>query len=501
MSETANSPVPRRRRVLRKVLLALHVPIILLAAVLVYRAGTMESRQIAVPLVERIEIDEAAAAELLGAAVRYETVSHGNPEEQIREPFARFREFLRATFPRLYEAMTYETVSEHSLLFEWEGTDASLDPALLMGHYDVVPIEPGTEAEWEHPPFSGEIADDFVWGRGTLDDKGTVIAILSACDRLIEDGYKPKRTLYLAFGHDEEIGGSDGAAKISELLQSRGVRLDYVLDEGGTIADGIVGGVDKPVALVGIAEKGYLSVELVATGDGGHSSMPPRDTAVALLASAIAKLSENQFPARISGPAGDMLSFLGPEMGFTSRLAIANLWALDWLVIRKFAAQPSTDAMLRTTIAPTILRAGVKDNVIPSEARATVNFRILPGDTTESVIAHVRELIASDRIEILATDEGRDPSKVSSTSAEQFISLQKTISAMFPDAIVSPYLVLGGTDSRHYEPLSDNIYRFLPLVFKSEDLERLHGTNERIAVKDFANCIRFFFQLIKTTCG
>jgi carboxypeptidase PM20D1 len=383
------------------------------------------------------------------------------------------------------------------VLYTWTGSDPGARPILLMAHLDVVPVEPGTEAEWSHPPFEGRVADGFVWGRGALDNKFGVMAILEAAELLLGEGHRPRRTVHLAFGHDEEVGGDLGARAIAALLAERGVELEFVLDEGGSITEGIVPGLEAPVALVGIAEKGYVSLELSTRAPGGHSSMPPRETAVGVVSRAVHRLESNPFPARLQGATREMFAFLGPEMPFAQRMAFANLWLFRPLVERQLAATPSTDAALRTTTAATMFQGSVKDNVLPIHARAVVNFRILPGETVESVRERVRRVIDDPRIEIGVLDDfGSDPSPVSSTDAPGFQQLARTIREVFPAAVVAPYLVVGATDSRHYGGLTGSVYRFMPATITARELAGMHGTDERVAVRSYLDGVRFYRQLI-----
>jgi carboxypeptidase PM20D1 len=361
---------------------------------------------------------------------------------------------------------------------------------------DVVPVEPGTEDDWSFPPFEGRIANGYVWGRGTLDDKVRVLGILEAVEILLSQQFRPRRTVYLAFGHDEEVGGLQGASKIASLLRSRGVQLEYVLDEGGVITHGIIPGVPKPVALVGIAEKGYLSVELTVEGQGGHSSMPPRHTPVGVLSTAIHNLERNQFPVELRGASRKLFDYLAPEMPFSRKLVFANLWLLEWLVKCQLSASPETNALIRTTIAATMFEGSSKENVLPPMARAVVNFRILPGDRIDTVIDHVRRSVNNPQVTIRPLAFVSEPSRLSDTDSSIFRMLQQTIHEVFPEVVVAPSLVVGITDSRHYAELSTNIYRFSPIRMRKEDLSRIHGTNERIPVENYDQLIRFYVQLI-----
>jgi carboxypeptidase PM20D1 len=361
----------------------------------------------------------------------------------------------------------------------------------------VVPVEPGTERSWTHPPFSGAIADGHVWGRGAMDDKAGVLAILEAVEHLLGRGFQPERTILLAFGHDEEVSGVNGARNIAALLRQRGVKPEFILDEGGAIAEGMVEGVEAPIALIGTAEKGYVSVDLVAREKGGHSSMPPTHTAIGRLASVIHRLEENQMPARIDGATRKSFEVLAPEMPFGPRLLLSNLWLFDPVAERVFSGDPAGNSRIRTTTAATIMNAGVKENVLPHEARAVVNFRILPGDSVRSVLEHVRAQ-AGPEIEVSARQAtATEPSPESEVEAPAFRLLQTTIAQVYPGTLVAPNLLGGGTDTKHFQGLSRNVYRFLPVRVRAEDLARFHGTNERIGIENYAGAIRFYVQLIR----
>jgi carboxypeptidase PM20D1 len=305
--------------------------------------------------------------------------------------------------------------------------------------------------------------------------------------------------VYLSFGHDEEVSGLRGGRALARTLEERGIQLEMVLDEGGTIKTDGVAGLKQPVALVGIAEKGYTSVQLTAHGEGGHSSMPPAKTSVGMLATALDNLQKSPFASSLGGTVGEMLRFLGPEMPFAQKLAIANVWLFEPLLISTLSATNSGAATTHTTIAPTILKAGVKDNVLPIDAQAVVNFRILPGDSVGGVVNHVKAVIKDPDITVESLSAfDTEPSAVSPTEAEAFQKLHRTIKACYPDVLVSPYLVLGATDARYYRHLSQNIYRFTPFQLDEEDMNRLHGTNERIRIATYHKMIQFYATLIGT---
>src|SRR6201999_60770 len=303
-------------------------------------------------------------------------------------------------------------------------------------------VAPGTAKDWQQPPFDGVIADGFIWGRGSWDDKGNLYSMLEAAEQMSKVGFRPKRTIYFAFGHDEEVGGTRGAKAIAALLASRGVRLDFVLDEGLLITDGLVKGLDRPAALIGVAEKGYATLVLTAHATPGHSSMPPRDTAIGMMSAALARLEDNRLPMQVRGAGSEMFDTLAPEMKGFGRVVLSNLWLFKPLVLREFEKNGPSEATLRTTTALTIFNAGDKDNVLPGNAEATVNFRLIPGDTQESVTDHVRTTIRNDRIPINPSPANTDPPPVTASSSPSFQMLNRTIRKVFPDVIVAPGLMV-----------------------------------------------------------
>ena len=469
-----------------------------LAAVLSFNAARFGSRQIDVPRNDEAAPDAAAAAQRLAQAVRFQTLSHQDAAKFPRSEFEGFHAFLARSFPRMQSALRRELINGYSLIYQWSGTEPSLKPVLVMAHQDVVPVDPASADKWLQPPFGGVVADGFIWGRGTLDDKGAVMALHEAAEALLAQGFRPKRTVYFAFGHDEEVGGRDGSAKIAEWLSAQGIRLESVLDEGQVVTEGIVPGFDKPVALIGIAEKGYLSVELVVEAEGGHSSMPPPHTAVGILSAAIARLEDSQFAATISDPVRSQFAFLGPEQGWFRRVLFSNLWLFAPLVKWQMEKAPSTNAMLRTTIAPTMLEGSIKENVLPMRARGVVNFRLLPGMSSEEAIRRVMAIVGDPRVRIAATGTSRsEPSPVSSTDSDSFRKLHRAVKATFQDAVVAPSLVLGATDTRHFIAISDDLFRFLPARLGREDLKRYHGVNERIGIDNYGEFVRFYMRYLR----
>lgn len=442
-------------------------------------------------------LDADGAVQRFAAALRIPTISHQDRARFDAAAFEAFAAHLRQSFPRTHAVLTLEHVGP-SLLYTWAGRDPAQPPVLLLAHMDVVPVEPGTESKWTHAPFGGEVVDGVIWGRGARDDKSSLLALLEAVEHQVAQGFQPPRTVMLAFGHDEEIGGEEGARRIAALLRERGVRAEFLLDEGSAVLRDLVPGVERPVAAIMTAEKGYVTMRLTARGEGGHSSQPPRPTAIGRLAAAVARVQATPMPARLGPPVTDMLEQLAPEMPFSQRLAIANRWLFAPLLVRALSAGRTTDPLVRTTTAPTVFHGGVKDNVVPTEAYALVNFRILPGDTRADVLRHVREAVRDERVAVEEEGTfGADPGEPASPDSASFRLLARTAREIFPDAVVSTGLVIGATDARHYDGTYGQRYNFSPSYLGPEDLPGIHGTDERISVDNYLAMVRFYVQLLR----
>jgi carboxypeptidase PM20D1 len=483
----------------KKAALVVLVGLLALAAVLVINAlGRAPVPRVTAAPAPGETLDEKAIAEHLAAAIRFRTVSHQDPIEDDRSIFAEFRKFLTATYPRVHLGMVHEIVNGDALLYRWPGTDAAAEPILFLAHQDVVPIEPGTEAKWTHPPFDGTIADGYVWGRGAIDDKGSLIGLFEAFESLLAEGFAPARTIWFASGFDEEVGGRLGAKKIAEELRARGVKFAWILDEGGVVAEGVVPHVERPVASIAVSEKGYLSLELTTHAQGGHASMPPRETAIGILATAIDRLQKSPLPARITPPFQKALEVLAPEMPWGPRVVLSNLWLTSPLVLRGATDRMETNPMVRTTTAPTIVQGGVKDNVLPTSARGVVNFRVLPGESIASVMGFVAQAIADDRVVVSKLEHSlSEPAPFSSTEHSGYKIIGAMLHELYPDAVVVPGIMNGATDSRHFLGLASDTYRFLPTVLLKSDLPRVHGTDERASVTDMATMVRAYRRIIR----
>ncbi len=444
-------------------------------------------------------VDAGSIAKHLGEAIRFRTISYepGTAPADANTPFVEFRAWIDATYPAFRAAASREMVG-NAMLYTWKGSRADLQPVLLMSHMDVVPVMPGSESRWKHPPFAGDIADGYVWGRGAIDCKGSLIAILEAADALAAGGFRPSRTIYFAFGADEELGGDAGNRKIAALLRARGIRLAWVDDEGGMVLEGLIPGIKPPVAVIGVAEKGSLDLKLTVRGPGGHSSMPARDTVIRRLAQAIVRVTDAPFAGGLDAIMRRELESLAPAAPFPERVLLSNLWLTAPVVERVMSQTPSGAAELHTTIAPTIIAGGVKENVLPPEAHAVINLRLHPRDTVASALAHVREAVGDPDVEISVLPGARAPSRVSDMDGASFRLLADTIRRTFPNVAIAPDLVIGGTDARNYEGLSDSVFRFIPLRVAPDELEGFHGTNERERVANLAEAVTFYERLLST---
>jgi carboxypeptidase PM20D1 len=482
-----------------RLLLALGVALLLVLGVCALNTARLSVPSFGTVPLASVAVDADAAAQRLAAAVRFKTVSYDQAGAAPDAELERLGAYLEQQFPEVFRQIPHEVVSGHSLLFRWEGSDAARAPVLLAAHMDVVPVEAGTESAWTHAPFSGDIAEGYVWGRGTLDDKNSVLGILEAAEALLRQGFHPRGTIYFAFGQDEEISGKQGAARMAALLASRGVKLGFVLDEGLAIFDGFIPGVSRPVAMIGTAEKGYATFDLSAEGPGGHSSVPAPGNPLSAVARAVAAVSRAPMPMRLTPPLRGLLEAVAPFAAEPLRAVFANLWLTRSLVLSQFASAPTTRALLQTVVSPTVFSAGTKENVIPQRAQATINVRILPGDTVASVQDWMECTIGDPAVHLSLRPGAVDPSPVSEASGEAYDRVAAATLAAYPDVAVASGLMIGQTDSRHYLPLAQQTYRFLPSRLKPEDVKRIHGSNERIGVANYAEIIRFYASLLSAS--
>ena len=476
---------------MKRFFLILLLLLLVLTTIVLIKTFTSTSKQVSVPQAPDILVSDSAVKHLQ-QALTHPTISTELGKTDTAA-FVKFHQFLQVSFPLIHQQCTKELISDFSILFHWKGKDPKAKPILLTAHQDVVPVEEASKHLWKADPYSGTIINDTIYGRGAVDDKGSLMALLEAVEQLIKEGFVPATDVYVALGHDEETTGQRGAKLIASLLKQRGVKPAFVLDEGGMITDHEIPGVTKPVAVVGIAEKGYVTVDLTINIAGGHSSMPAKQTVIDQLAKAVVRLNENPFPPTLNPTINSFMDFMGPDMPFVQRMAFANRWLFSPLIIRTYSSRPGPDAMIRTTTAATIIQSGIKENVIPSLATATINFRTLPGTTTADVTKHIKETINDERITIKPREGSSSPQAVADVNDATFVYMQKAIRSWRNDVLVTPYLMLGATDGRYYTTLTPNVFRFVPF----NDVKGFHGINERVGVAEYKKAIGFYYGLIK----
>ena len=442
------------------------------------------------------DIDAGAVAEKLAGAVRIRTVTLPDNDSD-GSVFYEYQAYLEKTFPLIASVAEKTIVNKYAVIYKVKGTDESLLPAAILAHQDVVPADP---EGWECDPFGGEIRSRYVYGRGSQDMKSQMIAALEGLEILLKEGKVLRRTLLFCFGHDEELRGTYGAYEISKHLESLGVRLEYVIDEGGTILDGKLLGIDNKIALIGTCEKGYADYILEVAKDGGHASAPTPRTAVGMLAEAIYKVEKHKMRPFWTKPTKEMFAALAPYMNFGFKLALANRDILSPLMKPLLCVvSPFTNCLMRTTLAPTQAEGASTPNTLPGVARGTINARINTGESVESVQAHIQKVVGK-KVRITTLEGSIDPSPVSDTSSEAYAKLKKTIGEVFSGYIVAPYPFIAASDAKHYYNLTDNVYRFTPFEKSVEDANRIHGLNERQDIAMLAQGTQFFLRLYENTC-
>ncbi len=445
--------------------------------------------------------DAQLAAQHLGEAVRIQTVSHQDPAENQLGEWTKLHDWLTATYPKASAKMQRQELGQ-TLVYTWPGSDPAAQPIIVMAHQDVVPVTPGTEGDWKHAPFAGEIAEDAVWGRGSVDDKGSLVALFEGLEALAGQGFAPKRTIILVTGHDEEVGGT-GARAAADWLAARRPKALFTIDEGGLIATDTPM-INGPAAMIGVAEKGYVTLQVVASAKGGHSSAPPPANEIGTinLAKALLQIEAKQFALELRGPAEGMVAVLAAKAGGMSKLAAANRWLFGGLIVSRMGDNPASAAMLHTTIAPTMLTGSPKENVLPQTATALINYRIAPWDSSAKVLARARGAVG--KLPVMVDFSGgaaREPSPVSSSNSPGWNLIAATVAADRPGLVVSPYLVVAGTDSRSMSPVSNDVYRFQAISLASGDIKMIHGTNEHMTLDNLTSLIRFYARLIATAAG
>lgn len=478
---------------LKKLLTYLLLSLLILGSVVAFRTLTAKSKQDAIAALPMPALP-AKAVEHLQKAIQCQTVSFGDSTQWKAEPFLQLRQLMEAAYPLFHSQLSREIISNYSYLYTWKGKNPALAPYIFMAHQDVVPIEEASRKLWTADPFAGELKNGIIYGRGAIDNKCNLVSMLESAEKLLQQGFQPERTIYFVFGHDEEIGGKKGALPIAQLLATRGIKADLLIDEGGILTKDKVSGVQKTVALLATAEKGYLSLAFSVTKKGGHSSMPESETAVDILMNALTRLHDNPFPARFDPATQGFMAYLGPEMAFPSNMAFANQWLFKNMVIKGFDKKATTRAMIHTTSVTTMFNAGIKDNIVPTIATAVANFRLLPGDSAKWVMERVKSIIHDDRVTIEPRNNTfAEGSKAASTEGIGFQKINRIVKQTFENVITTPFLLIGATDSRHFGHVSDNIIKFSPVT----DPIGFHTHDEQVTVDSYQHSIWFFEQLMR----
>lgn len=434
-------------------------------------------------------------AQHLSEAIQIKTISNQNSSQINSESFVALKENLIKNFPNVFKYLHQEKFSSNSILLKWEGKDTSLKPILLMAHQDVVPAE-DQKSKWKSPPFSGQIHSDHIYGRGALDDKSSLIGLLEATEYLLKKDFKPERTIYFVFGDDEEVGGN-GAKEIANWFFKNNINLEFILDEGPGVGIDVIDEVKKPIALIGVAEKGYASVELSVDQISGHSSMPPKKTAIGILSKAINNIEDHPFPARYDGAIKMLFDEIAPEMSFYKRFVFQHSSYFETLIKTKLSLNNSTNALIRTTSATTLFHSGEKENILPNKASAIINFRILPGDSLEHIVPYINKVVNDSRVKIMFKDDAYNASPIADLNSIGYKLLSKSCKELYPEAIVAPILVIGSTDSRHFIKSCNTILRFIPMYFHKENLELIHGMDEEVNIKDYKKLIQFYIRMME----
>lgn len=466
--------------------------IILFIAFLLLRTITFTPKKNAQIIEQAVEFDKDRAVETLRELVRFKTVSYTDSSKEDKKEFTRFTKALPKLYPTVFKTCKLKLSSERGLLFLWEGKSHD-KPSVMMAHYDVVPVD---ENGWEKPPFDAELIDGIVWGRGTLDTKATMNGILSAAEALISQGFVPENDIYFAFSGNEEINGL-GAVKIVDYFEENNIDLALVVDEGGAVVENVFPGVKESCGLIGIAEKGMLNVEYKAVSQGGHASAPKPNSPIPALAEACCRIEENPFRMHITKPVKEMFDTLGRHSSFFYKMIFANLW-LFAPVLNLLAKKQGGEmnALLRSTVAFTKASGSDAFNVIPPEATLVSNIRLNPCDTIDSALEYLRKTIDDENIELTALG-GMNPSRISQTDCEAFEKVSTAVASTWQGAIVSPYLMVQCSDSRHYGRISDKVYRFSAMALSSEERATIHGNNERIPVETIHKAVEFYIRLMK----
>ena len=470
---------------------------VLLGAIMALSLNTMRFRGKKTGFLEPLHFElSEGVVDKLKHAVSIKSVSHSDYSRNNLDEFRKIIPFIEENYPLVTSRLGFETLNDYSCLIRWPGKDEKLKPVLLLSHFDVVPV---VKENWTADPFGGEEKDGFIWGRGTLDTKNTFTSILESAEQLLSRDFIPNRTIYMAFGGDEETQGTLGAGVISSHLKKKGIEFDWLLDEGGVVAENALPIVKEPLALVGISEKGYVNIRIAAEGRGGHSSMPPAHSAAGLVAKAVSSVENRPFPAKLTPTIKAFFKGLVSHVSFPLAVVLANYRIFSPLIKKLLLCGDQTAALLRTTQAVTILRSGEKENVLPSSGEAIINLRILPGESVDSSLGRIGKLLKKQpvTVENYNDSDSNNPIEESDMESDAYKLIGSVIGGVFPGTVTAPYMMTGATDSKHYRKVCSNIYRFSPMSLTSDEIALIHSADERISLENYRKAIQFYMTLIK----
>ena len=476
-------------------MIALYIALGILAAfltVVIIRTLSFKPKKAVEPDRTEIVFDREKTVANLQALVKFKTVSYRNPALEDDKEFEGLVAKLPELYPNVFEKCEFMRFDGRALLLKWKGKSEG-EASVMMSHYDVVPVD---ETKWEKPPFDGIIEDGVLWGRGTLDTKATLNGCLSAADHLMAEGYVPEKDVYFAFSGGEEINGK-GAVNIVDYFENNGIKIGLVVDEGGAIVQNLFPGVDAPCGVIGIAEKGMMDVEYKVTTNGGHASAPAPHTPVGILSSACCKVENKPFKSHLTDPVAKMFDTLGRHSTFVYKMIFSNMWCFGWLldsICRKKGGE--VNALMRTTVAFTQMEGSNASNVVPTEAKMVSNIRLNPRDTMKSGREYLKKVVNDDKVEINIL-HGIDPSRISETDCDEYRKVEKAVASTWRGCLVSPYLMVQCSDSRHYGRISDKVYRFSAMALSAEERKTIHGNNERITLDAISRAVEFYIRLLK----
>ncbi|MBQ8392787.1 MAG: M20/M25/M40 family metallo-hydrolase [Clostridia bacterium] len=466
--------------------------IALLLAIIIIRTLTFKPKKPCSIDTEEVIFDKQKSIERLQTLVKFRTVSSHNPQLEDDNEFEGLIAKLPELYPNVFAKCQFTRLPDRALLFKWEGKDHS-EASVMMAHYDVVPVD---EEKWEKPPFDGIIENGVLWGRGTLDTKATFNGALSGADALIEQGFIPERDIYFAFSGGEEVNGK-GAVNIVDYFVENNIKIGLVLDEGGAVVENVFPGVKAPCGVIGIAEKGLMDVRYRVTTNGGHASAPAPHTPVGLLSQACCNMEKKPFKSHLTAPVAEMFDTLGRHSTFVYRMIFSNLWCFGWLldrICKKSGGE--VNALMRTTVAFTQMQGSNASNVVPTDATMVSNIRLNPMDTMESAKKYIEKTVNNKDVEIDVL-YGIDPSRISETKCDEYRKVERAVASTWRGALVSPYLMVQCSDSRHYGRISDRVYRFSAMALTGEERRTIHGNNERITLDAITRAVEFYIRLLK----